>query len=81
MLLRYTVGAAYLYPERRHWDDESDHWDKYRAYLEEFPAEGFPAVHWIWSGFASKTQVETYEFGLDVLISAIGAFPKAPSRT
>jgi AcrR family transcriptional regulator len=72
-LLRYAVGSAYLYPARRGWDEDRDYWERYQSALGSLSPESYPSMHRVWAEFAIKTQIGTYEFGLDTLLDAIAA--------
>jgi hypothetical protein len=80
-LLRYVIGCGFVYPTRRHWDDDPDHWERYRERLAGLSSETFPAIHEMTTDFPAYTQLETFEFGLETLMTAIASTAPAASTT
>lgn len=72
MLMRFTVGSAFIYPRRHRWDEESDYWERYRSQLFAAlaPSE-FPSMHSILREFEPVSQEQTFEYGLDTMLAAI----------
>jgi AcrR family transcriptional regulator len=68
---RFIVGSAALYPSRSKWDENPDYWKRQRHRLAALPAELYPAVHDIAQDFPVLTQQETFEFGLQTLLTAV----------
>ncbi|SEN56984.1 TetR/AcrR family transcriptional regulator [Nonomuraea pusilla] len=69
-LVRFTMGSAAVYPERRSWDDDADHWNKVRGSLLELPADRYPVMRSFATDLPEFTQQEVFEFGVDLILRA-----------
>jgi AcrR family transcriptional regulator len=71
--VRFVVGSATLYPGRRKWDEDPDHWKRQRQQLSALPPEVYPAIHDVTPDFPAFNQEEVFEFGLEKLLCAVDA--------
>jgi AcrR family transcriptional regulator len=76
MLVRYVIGAAYVYPTRSAWDTDPDHWTHVAARWAALPLDDYPSMHAVAADYPSFSQQDVFEFGLRALLEAIAA--KAP---
>jgi AcrR family transcriptional regulator len=70
--VRFVVGSATLYPGRRKWDEDPNHWPEHRRRIAALPVEVYPAMHDL-GDFPAFTQEEVFEFGLEELLCAVDA--------
>ncbi|WP_158564040.1 TetR/AcrR family transcriptional regulator [Jiangella anatolica] len=70
--MRLILGSAYVYPTRRLWDEEPDHWERVRLRWLTLPADAYPAMHELAShDFPAFSQHEAFEFGLHALLYTV----------
>ncbi|WP_162605344.1 TetR/AcrR family transcriptional regulator [Jiangella ureilytica] len=70
--MRLILGSAYVYPTRRMWDEEPDHWERVRLRWLTLPADAYPAMHELAShDFPAFTQLQAFEFGLHALLYTV----------
>ncbi len=74
-LIRFVLGCATLYPVRRAWDEDPQHWERVRQQLARLPAEVYPAMHATTLDFPTFTQQDVFEFGLDAILASL---PRSP---
>jgi len=74
-LIRFVLGCAMLYPVRRAWDEDPQHWERVRQQLARLPAEVYPAMHATTLDFPTFTQQDVFEFGLDAILASL---PRSP---
>jgi AcrR family transcriptional regulator len=70
-LRRLVFGTASVYPARRAWDDEADHWAKIGRELTALPPDVYPHMHELGRDFPAFTQHQVFEFGLETLLAGI----------
>ncbi|WP_328609559.1 TetR family transcriptional regulator [Amycolatopsis sp. NBC_00345] len=71
-LIRFVLGCATLYPARRAWDEDPEHWERVRQQWTRLPAEMYPAMHAATTDFPTFTQWDVFEFGLDAILAPFG---------
>ncbi len=70
-LMRYTVGAAVLYPQRQPWDEDVAYWPRFAEAIRTLPATDFPALRSLGEDLPQFTQEEAFEHGLDLILRGI----------
>jgi len=70
-LIRFVLGCAMLYPVRRAWDEDPQHWERVRQQWARLPAEVYPTVHATTVDFPTFTQRDVFEFGLDAILASL----------
>jgi AcrR family transcriptional regulator len=73
-MLRFVVGSALLYPIRRIWDEDPNHWDRISRNLAALPPETYPALRDLSKDFPHFTQREAFEFGLRGMLIMISHY-------
>lgn len=72
-MLRFVIGCATVYPVRRTWDEDPEHWERERQRLAQLPPEVYPSMHDLARDFPTFTQLEVFEYGLQTLLDAVTA--------
>lgn len=72
-LVRFVLGCALIYPARRAWDEDPQHWEQVRQELAGLPPEVYPTMHELTADFPTFTQSEVFEFGLDLIITRLAS--------
>jgi AcrR family transcriptional regulator len=85
-MARYVIGCAAVYPTRREWDYDRDHWRRLSERLAALPVEAYPHMHRLADGFFEFTRQEAFDFGLERLLgivaeAATGSEASAEGRT
>ncbi|WP_020661164.1 TetR/AcrR family transcriptional regulator [Amycolatopsis benzoatilytica] len=70
-LIRFVLGCATVYPVRRTWDEDPQHWERVRQQWAHLPAEAYPSMHALTDDFPAFTQWDVFEFGLDTILAPL----------
>ncbi|WP_405550251.1 TetR/AcrR family transcriptional regulator C-terminal domain-containing protein [Streptomyces globisporus] len=70
-LIRFTIGAATLYPTRKASDGDPDAWSRAQRSMQVLPAEEYPTLNALGLGLPAFTQEELFEHGLDLILRQI----------
>jgi AcrR family transcriptional regulator len=73
VMFRFVVGCAVVYPTRRAWDDDPEHWPRHRRSLATLAPETYPSLHELAHDFPAITQDTFFEYGLETQLAAIAA--------
>ncbi len=72
-ILRFVIGSALIYPIRKVWDEDANHWERISRTLVALPPQTYPAIHELARSFPTFTQLEAFEFGLQIQLKAIAS--------
>jgi TetR/AcrR family tetracycline transcriptional repressor len=70
-LMRFTIGAAVLYPQRQAWDRDATHWPRVAESMRTLPASDFPVLRSFGEDLPEFTQEQAFEYGLDLILGGI----------